>query len=224
MKRIILYGLLGLAGFFILSAFAFAIFQPIKVLPRIRLAPGFLLTDQDGERLTNEDLRGKLSLYSFTYTRCQPPCQQPALAVQAIQQRLGEIDLGGIPLALVTISFDPRYDTPYVMRAFADTLGAEPELWRFATTMDAGTLKLLLGEGFRVYYEADGTGGYKFDPAFVLVDGWGIIRGEYRLGTAQSHVERILNHIQVLVEEIQKSEGPAKLAYEAAHLFLCYAP
>ena len=43
----------------ILSVAAFAVFQPIKVLPRIRLAPGFILTDQDGQRLTNEDLRGQ---------------------------------------------------------------------------------------------------------------------------------------------------------------------
>jgi len=52
MKRILLFTLVGLAGLFIIAAFA--IFQPIKVLPRIQLAPGFILLDQDAQRLTNE--------------------------------------------------------------------------------------------------------------------------------------------------------------------------
>lgn len=224
MKRPIIYILVGLAAVFIASAFAFAIFQPIKVLPRMRLAPGFVLTDQDGLRITNEDMRGRIVLYSFTYTRCQPPCSQPVLAVQAIQQRLNEVNLGSIPLSLITISFDPAHDTPDVMHAFAQSLGADPAIWRFTTLEDAAKLKILLGEGFRVYYQSNNQDGFQFDPVFVLVDGWGIIRGEYRLGTPQSHVDRILRHIQVLVEEVNKSQGPARLAYEAAHIFLCYAP
>ena len=52
-----------------LGVMAFTIFEPIQVLPRIRLAPGFAMTDQAGDRLTSEDLRGEIVLYSFAYTR-----------------------------------------------------------------------------------------------------------------------------------------------------------
>jgi hypothetical protein len=58
----------------------------------------------------------------------------------------------------------------------------------------------------------------------VLVDGWGIIRGKYRYQVQVPDADRILRHIGVLAEEVQKATGPNKLIYEAAHLFLCYAP
>ena len=41
---------------------------------------------------------------------------------------------------------------------------------------------------------------------------------------AVSDADRILRHIGVLAEEVQKATGANKLIYEAAHLFLCYAP
>ncbi|MCS7040866.1 MAG: hypothetical protein NZP34_14765, partial [Caldilineales bacterium] len=62
------------------------------------------------------------------------------------------------------------------------------------------------------------------DPVYILVDGWGIIRREYRYRTLTPDVDRIVRHIGVLAEEVRNSRGAARLAYEAAHLFLCYAP
>lgn len=58
----------------------------------------------------------------------------------------------------------------------------------------------------------------------MLVDGWGIIRGKYRYQVRVPDSERIVRHITVLAEEVQKSKGANKLIYEAAHLFLCYSP
>ena len=63
-------GLVSFAAIVFLAVGAFVVFQPVQVLPRVRLAPGFTLTDQSGERLTSEDLRGKFVLYSLTYTSC----------------------------------------------------------------------------------------------------------------------------------------------------------
>jgi hypothetical protein len=47
---------------FLFIVASFIIFRPIIVLPRITIAPGYTLTDQDGNRLTNEDMRGKIAL------------------------------------------------------------------------------------------------------------------------------------------------------------------
>ena len=71
---------------------------------------------------------------------------------------------------------------------------------------------------------AQADGSFKFDPAFVLVDGWGIVRGEYRYQTMTPDSERILRHLGVLAEEVINSQGANSIAYEAAHYFLCYAP
>ena len=74
MKRPLILALAVFVTLFIGSAFAFAIFQPIKVLPRIRLSPGFAMLDQNGLRVTNESLRGSIVVFSYTYTRCQEKC------------------------------------------------------------------------------------------------------------------------------------------------------
>jgi len=62
MKRYFLYGLYALGAILVLGAISFKVFQPVQVVPRIRLAPGFSLIDQNGERLSNEDLRGHFVL------------------------------------------------------------------------------------------------------------------------------------------------------------------
>jgi protein SCO1/2 len=204
----------------ILGVVAFATFQPIKVLPRIRLAPGFLLTDQAGQRLTNEDLRGKIALYNFGYANCGAQCEPLNATMRAVQDQLAQAAGEGAPVELVTISFDPERDTPEVLQAYAQVAGADPSRWRFATG-DPARMKNIIGGGFEAYYEPDDQGGFKFSPAFALVDGWGIIRAEYRNEVPTP--ERVLKHIEVIQEEARNSRGVAKMGYEAAHLFLCYA-
>lgn len=224
MKKGLLYGLYGVIGLLVLAALAFKVFQPVQVVPRIRLAPGFSLRDQDGQRLTNEDMRGQFVIYNFTYTRCPEPCGNLNQTMQEIQSRLDELELRGVSTSFVTISFDPDYDTPEVLRTFADSLGADTTQWKFATTSDQTILKAIIGGGFEAYYNQKDDGTFAFDPKFVLVDGWGIVRGEYRYQTQVPDTERILRHIGVLAEEVQNSQGAASLAYEAAHYFLCYTP
>jgi len=202
-----------------LAALAFSIFQPIQVLPRISLSPGFALTDQDGKRLTNEDLRGHLVLYNFTYTNCVAPCPPTSAALRAVQQQLSQINTRGVPVDLVTISFDPIRDQPAQLRAYATKLGADTTNWHFVS----GTplqLKNVIGGGFGAFYQARADGAFTFDPQFVLVDGVGIIRAKYRTSALEPTI--IQRDIELITAEARNSKGAAKFAYEAAHLFLCY--
>lgn len=224
MKRALQIGFYSLLGTLVVAALAFKIFQPVQVVPRIRLSPGFALITQDAERITNEDLRGKFVVFNFAYTNCEPPCGYMNDTILAIQSRLDELGLGDIELLFVTISFDPETDTPEKLKAYADSLGADPDQWIFATTEDQALLKAIIGAGFEAYYNKNADGTFTFDPKFVLVDGWGIVRGEYRYQTQVPDADRILRHIQVLADEVQNSTGSASLAYEAAHYFLCYTP
>ena len=213
-------------GVFVLAAFglvAFVTFQPIQVLPRVQLAPGFSLIDQDGNQLTNEDLRGHFVVYNFTYSGCRAPdCPQNDLILREVQQRLGELDSVETPISLVTISFDPEHDTPEVLQAYAQSLDADTEQWHFVTG-DPTMLKAIIGGGFEVYYNQEEDGSWTFSPTMVLVDGWGIVRAIYHTRTVTPDPDRILRHFEVLEEEVRNSKGVARIGYEAAHLFLCYA-
>jgi len=224
MKRFFLYGFYALVILVVGSAFAFKVFQPVQVLPRIRLAPGYSAIDQNSERLTNEDMRGQFVLYNFSYTNCTSDCEQMNQTMREIQDQLDTVELGDITVSLVTFSFDPERDTPEVLQAYAQSVGADPDVWRFVTLSDPTMMKFVVGGGFETYYEAKEDGSFSFDPAFILVDGWGIVRGEYRYQTITSDTERILRHLGVLAEEVNNSQGVNSVAYEAAHYFLCYAP
>jgi len=224
MNKYILNGVYSILALVMVSAFAFKVFQPIQVLPRMQLAPAYSLLDQDNQPFTSEDTRGQFVIYTFTYTNCTAPCFNINETLHEVQSRLSEVQLDGIPVSFVTVSIDPDRDTPQALQAYANSIGADTNVWTFATTTNKTLLKTIIGSGFETYYEEKGDGSFAFDPAFVLVDGWGIVRSEYRYSTEVSNADRILRHLGVLADEVRNSKGTTKLAYEAAHLFLCYAP
>lgn len=210
---------LGLLAIPLVAVVLFAVVQPVKVVPRIGLAPGFIFTDMNGNRVTNEDLRGKLVLYNFTTTSCTGPCVDSSATMQAVQTMLLTLDTGGIPVTLVTVSLDPARDTPEQLRSFAERLGADPATWQFVT----GTperVKQVVGGGFRLYYEELADGTIAFTPMMALVDGNGILRAQYKNGLPD--VATVRRDLGLIVDEVRNSEGAGSLVYEAAHLFLCY--
>ena len=223
-----IYLLYFLMAFIIIFILSFAIFKPIKVLPRISLAPGYAVTNQDNEPRNSEDYRGKLTLYSFTYTNCDEECSQVVDHMKAMRELLAQSEVQDVSYALVTVSLDPERDTPEALRTFAapymDTED-NPVTWDFLTG-DPTKMKYMTGGGFGLFYEpvSDASSGddyeVRFYPRFVLVDGWGIIRAEYL--TADLDYDEVLSDISYLTTEIANSQGAAKYAYEAAHLFRCY--
>ena len=99
------------------------------------LLPGATFVDQDGRTRSLAEWRGAPIAITFTYTRCPVPefCPRIDRQFAAVQAAIaGDPALRG-KARLLTISFDPEYDTPPVMRAHAKTLAADPQVWTFAT-------------------------------------------------------------------------------------------
>jgi protein SCO1/2 len=214
--------LVALPTLFVAGVVAFATIQPVKVLPRIRPAPAFTVFDQAGQRVTNEDVRGQIVLYTFSAARCGPACEPGDAIMAAVQAEASRLSAGGLNLLLVTMLFDADRGAPAAAQAFAQAHAADPVRWRVVSGDPAG-LKQTIGGGFEVYYAAKPDGGYNYEPALVLVDGLGIIRGEYRAQAQNLDAATIVRQIEVLQSEVRNSAGANRLAYEAAHFFLCYA-
>jgi cytochrome oxidase Cu insertion factor (SCO1/SenC/PrrC family) len=89
----------------------------------------FSLTDQNGRTVTRDDLRGKVWLASFIFTRCKSLCPRVTAAVAQLADELGPQD----DVRLVTFSIDPEYDTPEVLNRYAKTYHADPDRWLFLT-------------------------------------------------------------------------------------------
>jgi protein SCO1/2 len=220
MQRTLLIAGGALVGLFILLVMGFAVFQPVKVVPRLGLAPGFALVDQTGSPLTSEDLRGTVAVYTIGYTGCTERCFPTDSVFAVLQGRLDEAELGDVPVRLVSLSIDPERDTPAVLDSVAAARGADPAVWTFATG-EPTALKTLIGTGFELYYGRTDEGVLEYNPGFMIVDGNGILRREYRWGIPS--VEGLLKDLRVIAREAQAETGAAKLAYEAAHVFACYS-
>lgn len=206
---------------FIAAAIAFAVFEPIQVLPRLRLAPGYALVDQDGESFTSETVRGSVTLYSFTTLDCGAECAVADDTMRTIGEAVSSsIDLGDTDFQLVTIVLDedPAADDLQAVARRTEPNGAD---WSIIGG-DAADIRNTVGTGFGRYFEAADDASIRFDPGYVLVDGAGVIRGDYRYQTLADDADKIVRHIDILASELRYANGSAAVAYEAAHLFLCY--
>lgn len=218
------WGLFLFLGCLLTAVLAFTLFQPITVLPRISLAPGYSLLNQAGQPVNSEAARGHLTLYTFSYTHCQTHCPFSAADIAALRAQLAARLSPAVDLQLITLSVDPARDTPADLAA-ALAAWQTPEAARLKWTWLTGdpvALKYVIGGGFNVYYGPVEAAPQEvsFEPRLVLVDGLGIIRAEYRAQGLE--ITRLLRDIGYVTEEVQHSQGAARLAYEAAHLFLCY--
>ncbi len=95
--------------------------------------PDFSLVEASGKRLALSDLRGQVVLITFIYTRCPLPdfCPLQMAHFKEVKARLH--DLIGREVTLLTITFDPRYDTPEVMRGYGAAYGADGHGWSLLT-------------------------------------------------------------------------------------------
>jgi protein SCO1/2 len=158
-------------------------------LPALGMAPNFELTNQDGVKMELSDLRGSVVLMNFIYTSCPDVCQLQNLDLKRVRNFLDETSRS--ELVLVSVTFDPEFDTPPVLKNYARTLGSEIPEWYFLT----GSLEEIAGvtEDYGVYYvlvpeethtHDDGTvethaRGFNHINQAYLIDRHGMIRRQY---------------------------------------------
>lgn len=191
----------------------------LDVLPRLALAPGWVLESDQGTRLTSEDVRGEIVVYSFSYGGNESPERRPEPVLSDLQRELS-LEEPSIPVRILTISIDGDRDSVAVLQTMARRAGADPVRWQFARAEPA-VVQNAVRRGFDVYFERQEDGSYRFDPVFVVVDGTGIIRSRYRFGVPDR--ASLMADIRSLTREAEAATGTARLAYEAAHLFSCYS-
>lgn len=99
----------------------------VRDLPVISQVQPFELTDQNGEKISRDDLLGKVWVADIIFTRCPGPCATMTERLADLQKRLpGEV-------ALVSITTDPDHDTPEVLKAYGERFQADPKRWKFLT-------------------------------------------------------------------------------------------
>jgi protein SCO1/2 len=98
------------------------------------VVPDSTFVDQDGRRRSFNSFRGSMVVLTFIYTRCPLPtfCPMMDRHFVTIQEHLHD-DPALKNVHLVTVSFDPAYDTPDVLKKHARELNADLHRWTFLT-------------------------------------------------------------------------------------------
>jgi len=143
-------------------------------LPTIGPAPDFALTAQNGDRLALHDLRGKVVAVAFIYTSCTDTCPLLTEKMARVQDELGP-DFGR-SIVFVSVTVDPERDTPEVLKAYAETFGADRRGWYFLTGVPAAVRDVAHRYGVAVSRRAEDV-----DHTLLtsLIDRHGVLRVQY---------------------------------------------
>jgi protein SCO1/2 len=118
--------------------------------------PDVRLVNQDGREIKFSDFRGKSLAVTFIYTRCPLPdfCIRMSQQFADIQRILkGNHHLDGT-WHLLSVSFDPAFDRPAVLKHYGLLYGADFGVWDFVTDVDtSGSTLALFADGFGLVYQ-----------------------------------------------------------------------
>lgn len=119
--------------------------------------PEFVLTTQSNEPFTAADFRGHLTVITFIFSRCPVPEYCPAMAMRfGLLQKAIVADAKLAPQArLLSITLDPEFDRPDILKAYGEAVGAHPTIWRFVT--GAKDEITALTKSFAVFTERNGV-------------------------------------------------------------------
>ena len=117
--------------------------------------PDFSLFDQNGRVVQISRFRGKQILLNFIFTRCPVATMCPAATAKmmAVQRLARE---AGVPnLELISITLDPAYDTPGVLKEYADLRGIDTTNFSFLTGPETAIKDLLTQFGVIAQFQGD---------------------------------------------------------------------
>jgi protein SCO1/2 len=130
----LLFGLLGLM--YLLSLLEYTQARQ-KALPVIDQVADFTLTNQNDQVATLADLSNHVWIADIIFTRCAGSCPVMSTEMKSLQDALPATSAA----KLVTLTTDPDYDAPAILKKYGEHHGADFQRWTFLT----GTKKELAG-------------------------------------------------------------------------------
>jgi protein SCO1/2 len=149
-------------------------------VPVLNALPEFTLVDQNEEAFTRDTMKGDIWVSAFVFTHCRSTCPRLTAHMKGLQARLSDVPNANF----VSVSVDPRNDTPTVIKAYMTKNELDERNWRFVTGEEEA-IRSVVVEGFRVPMGdedsvAQGGDDIMHSNSFVLVDPEARVRGYYR--------------------------------------------
>jgi len=138
-----------------------------------RKVPPFALLNQDSMLITDRDYLGKVYVAEFFFTTCPTICPIMNKNLVQLQEEFRQFEDFGV----ASFTINPRYDTPRVLKEYAETYGVTDMDWHLLTG-DAEQIYELANAGFNIFAQEmpDVPGGFEHSGLFALIDRDGYIR------------------------------------------------
>ncbi len=164
----------------------------------------FSLTNQFNGPTSLNNFRGQIWIADVIFTRCPLQCIRMTKRMHELQEALPQDK----PIKMVSITADPQFDTPEVLKNYAQQYGADQKRWDFLTGPKAEINRLAVTGLKLVVYEKKPEEReipadlFLHSTKFVLVDGQGRIRGWFDADKPESKSE-IVRAVKMLLKEIK---------------------
>jgi protein SCO1/2 len=105
--------------------------------------PDFALYDQEGRVIQSGRFRGKMVMINFIFTRCPVQTMCPASTMKMMSAQKLAAEAGVKDIEFVSITLDPTYDTPGILKEYATVRGIDTANFSFLTGPDTAVKDLL---------------------------------------------------------------------------------
>ena len=170
------------------------------------LATNLDAVEQSGEEVKLGDLKGKVYLCNYIFTRCPGQC----IGVAEVMKGHLEQWRGHPLFHMVSVSLDPANDTPEDLRAFTEKNGLRSDQWWFLTG-DEGDIRKYMKHYFKFNVREKDPAERQSDrdlfdhePLVALVDHKARIRGVYSvydLDRGEEFRERLTSDLERVMGE-----------------------
>lgn len=177
-----------------------------KPLPIYGLVAPFALTNQDGQATTLENLKGHVWVGDIIFTRCAGPCLKMSRQMKQLQDALS----GDTEARLVTLTTDPDYDSPRVLKTYGHRFGADNDRWTFLTGTKAQIANLATGSlklsalAKPADQQSSPVDLFIHSTIFVVVDKEGQLRGVYESTGDNVQPEQVRTQLLAAVHSLER--------------------
>jgi len=133
--------------------------------------PDCILTNESGRTFHLDDYKGQAMVFTFFYSRCPLPTYCPLMNrnLAAVQKAM-QSDSARTNWHLLSLSFDPEFDTPARLAGYGNFYQNDPQHWNFATSSPEEIRKL--GSAFGLmFWQENGTINHNLRTVVVDVSG-----------------------------------------------------
>lgn len=193
-------------GIFALIVFGLLIWLSIFSLPsKARLpviaeVPEWTLIAENQQPYGSKDLKGKIYLANFFFSRCPSVCPKILRDTGELQKKL---EAFRDDVVITSFTVDPEFDTPDVLKRVSHEYDQHGVPWVFLTSESKDVLFRLYKDGFKVGVGEPQVIGDIFEIAhtekMVLIDQAGRVRGFY--GYTDENEKQLIGDVADLVEE-----------------------